>query len=183
MKLKLIGLSILIILLIVGCGGEGGQSETKTIEEQKASNPNGLTDFEMVNGIGPVKEKIKLAPINPVKVKMGEDIFNLKCATCHKIDERFVGPSQRYTADRRTPEYILNMILNPDEMTKKHPTGHKMLAEYLSPMTNMNLKMEDALLVLEYLRAIAKEGHEKNITPVPIFKNQPVEQNSNSTSN
>ena len=71
----------LIILFFIGCGGE---SETKSIEEQKASNPNGLTDFEMVNGIGPIKEKIKLAPINPVKVKMGEEIFNLKCAACHK---------------------------------------------------------------------------------------------------
>jgi len=176
MKLKLISFSILIILLIVGCGGENGESETKSVEEQKASNPNGLTDFEMVNGIGPVKAKIKLAPVNPVKVKMGEEIFNLKCLACHKIDERFVGPSQRYTADRRTPEYILNMMLNPDEMTKKHPTGQKMLAEYLSPMTNMNLKMEDAYLVLDYLRAIAKEGHEKNIPVVPIYKNQQTEQ-------
>ena len=176
MKLKLMGFSILIVLLIVGCGGEGGESETKSIEEQKASNPNGLTDFEMVNGIGPIKQKLQLAPVNPVKVKMGEEIFNLKCAPCHKVDERFIGPSQRYTADRRTPEYIINMILNPDEMTKKHPTGQKMLAEYLSPMTNMNLKMEDANLVLDYLRAIAKEGHEKNSPAIPIYKNQQPEQ-------
>jgi mono/diheme cytochrome c family protein len=172
MKFKYIFVVILSGFLYLSCGGERGE---KSIEEQRASNPYGLTDFEMVNGIGPIKEKITLAPINPVKVKMGEEIFNLKCAACHKIDERFVGPSQRYTADRRTPEYILNMMLNPDEMTKKHPTGQKMLAEYLAPMTNMNLKMEDAYLVLEYLRALAKEGHEKNIPAIPIYKNQQTE--------
>jgi hypothetical protein len=164
---------ILIVFLIIGCGGEKNTEETVS---QKPQNPYGLTDFEMENGIGPIKKKIQLAPINPVKVKMGEEIFNLKCLSCHKIDERFVGPSQRYTVDRRTPEYILNMMLNPDEMTKRHPTGQKMLAEYLSPMTNMNLKLEDAYLVLDYLRAIAKEGHEKNIPAVPIYKNQQTEQ-------
>ena len=173
MNIKLNVILTLTVLLFIGCGGEKNTEETTTA---KTTNPDGFTDFEMENGIGPIKAKIQLAPITPVKVKMGQDIFDLKCGPCHKIDERFVGPSQRYTADRRTPEYILNMILNPDEMTKKHPTGKKMLAEYLSPMTNMNLKMEDAYLVLDYLRSIAKEGHEKNITPVPIFKNQQPEQ-------
>jgi len=151
MKLKSIGIFILFAHLIVGCGGE---DNTKSIEEQKATNPNGLTDFEMENGIGPIKTKIKLAPINPVKVKMGEESFIAKCAPCHKIDERFIGPAQRYTADRRTPEYILNMIQNPDEMTKRHPTGKKLLGEYLSPMTNMNLTIDQAKLILDYLLSI-----------------------------
>ena len=47
-----------------------------------------------------------------------------------------------------------------------------MLTEYLAPMTNMNLTMEQAKEVLEYLRTIAKEGHEKNITAAPVYKNQ-----------
>lgn len=158
---------ILIVLsfgLIIACGSEK--------KEAKAVNPNGLTDFQMENGIGPVTEKLQLGEINMDMAKLGEATFKLKCAACHKIDERFVGPAQRYTADRRTPEYILNMILNPDEMTKKHPTGKEMLAEYLAPMTNMNLTLDQAKEVLEYLRLIAKEGHEQNITAVPIFKNK-----------
>ena len=166
-NLLTMALALSLIFLISCGGGEGGDQAAP-----KAANPGGLTDFEMENGIGPVKEKIQLAEIDPEKVKLGEEVYNLKCAPCHKLDERFIGPSQRYTADRRTPEYILNMILNPDEMTKKHPTGQKMLAEYLSPMTNMNLTMDEAKQVLDYLRALAKEGHEKNITAVPIYKNQ-----------
>ncbi len=169
MRITLISNIILTVLLLVGCGGD---SNTRSLEEQIASNPNGLTDFEMENGIGPIKTKIQLAPINPVKVKMGEESYIAKCAPCHKIDERFIGPAQRYTADRRTPEYILNMIQNPDEMTKRHPTGKKLLGEYLSPMTNMNLTIDQAKLILEYLRALSKEGHEKNIVADPVFKNQ-----------
>jgi len=160
---------LFVILTITGllfsCG-----SDDKA--EQKPANPDGLTDFEMINGIGPVKEKMELGPIDQDMVAEGEEIFKLKCAACHKLDERFVGPAQRYTADRRSPEYMMNMILNPDEMTKRHPTGKEMLIEYLAPMTNMNLKTEDARKVLEYLRAVAKEGHEKNITAAPIFKNK-----------
>jgi len=152
------------LTFFISCGG----SE----KAEKKPNPEGLTDFEMENGIGPVKEKIQLAAIDLNMVAEGEEIFKVKCAACHKIDERFVGPAQRYTADRRTPEYILNMILNPDEMTKKHPTGKEMLAEYFAPMTNMNLEMEDARKVLEYLRQIAKEGKEKNIVAAPVFKNK-----------
>ncbi len=62
------------------------------------------------------------------------------------------------------------MIMNPDEMTKKHPTGKKLLGEYLAPMTNMNLTIDQSLEVLEYLRVIAKEGHEKNIVADPVYR-------------
>ena len=166
MKVNLLIVAILSLFLI-SCG-----SNNEKKEEAKAANPNGLSDFEMENGIGPIKEKIVLAAIDTDLAKKGEDIYVVKCAACHKLDERFIGPPQRYTTDRRTPEYILNMVLNPDEMTKKHPTGKELLGEYLAPMTNMNLTLDQAKEVLEYLRSIAKEGHDKGITAAPVFKNK-----------
>jgi mono/diheme cytochrome c family protein len=164
MKNIILILSLLSILALAACGG-------KETAPAKPANPNGLTDFEMENGIGPVKEKIQLAEINMDMAAKGEATFIAKCAPCHKLDNRLVGPAQRYTADRYTPEYILNMIMNPDEMTKLHPTGRKMLAEYLAPMTNMNLTLEQSKEVLEYLRKIAKEGHEQNIVADPVYRN------------
>jgi mono/diheme cytochrome c family protein len=164
--MKIFNLVLIVTIgLLTACGGEKK-------DESKNTNPDGLSDFQMENGIGPIKEKITLNEIDPVLVKAGEETFKVKCAACHKLDERFVGPAQRYTVDRRTPEYILNMILNPDEMTKKHPTGKELLAEYLAPMTNMNLTLEQAREVLEYLRKIAKEGHDNNIKADPVFKNK-----------
>ncbi|KAA3616132.1 MAG: cytochrome c [Calditrichaeota bacterium] len=161
-------LTVLLLLLFIACGGEKSGEQAA----EKPANPNNLTDFEMENGIGPVKEKIQLGEINMELAKKGEETYVGKCAPCHKLDKRLVGPAQRYTVDRRTPEYILNMIMNPDEMTKKHPTGQEMLAEYLAPMTNMNLTLDQAKEVLEYLRVVAKEGHEKNIVADPVFKNK-----------
>jgi len=168
MKRVAVLLLIGLFLVFFGCGGDNSADK----KAEKPANPNGLTDFEIENGIGPVKEKIQLGEINMELAKKGKETFVGKCAPCHKIDKRLVGPAQRYTADRRTPEYILNMIMNPDEMTKKHPTGKKMLAEYLAPMTNMNLTLDQAKEVLEYLRLITKEGHEKNIVSDPVYRNQ-----------
>jgi mono/diheme cytochrome c family protein len=162
-------LSILSLSFLIACGGGEKKAEQ---EAAKPANPNGLTDFEMENGIGPVKEKLQLGEIDPAKVAAGEKTYNSLCAPCHKLDKRLVGPAQRYTVERRTPEYILNMIMNPDEMTKRHPTGKKLLAEYLAPMSNQNLTLDQAKEVLDYLRSVAKEGHEKNIEAAPIFSGQ-----------
>jgi putative heme-binding domain-containing protein len=88
--------------------------------------------------------------------EQGAEIFATKCTACHKLDERYVGPPLRNVTKRRAPEFIMNQILNPDENVKKHPEGKKMLAEYLVPMTNMNLKEDEARAVLEYLRSEEK---------------------------
>ncbi len=163
-------LAVVAFFSLTACGGD----KAPKAEAQKAqsNNPGGLTDFQMENGIGPVTEKIVLGDIDNAKVKLGEEMFKAKCAPCHKLDKRFVGPALRYVTERRTPEYILNMILNPDQMVKEHPEAKKMLAEYLSPMTNMNLTVDQAKDLLEYLRFADKEGRDKNIEADPPFRNQ-----------
>ena len=72
------------------------------------------------------------------------------------------------------------MILNPTGMVKAHPEAKKVLAEYLSPMTNMNLTQKQAEELLDFLRAAGKEGKEKNIPEVPLFKSQRRYNNSKS---
>ncbi len=162
--------AVLVVLSLTACGGD----KAPKAEAQKAqsSNPGGLTDFQMENGIGPITEKIVLGDIDMAKVKVGEEMFKGKCAPCHKLDKRFVGPALRYVTERRTPEYILNMILNPDQMVKEHPEARKMLGEYLSPMTNMNLTVDQAKDLLEYMRFVDVEGIEKNIKADPPYRNQ-----------
>jgi len=156
------------------CGGGAESEGQKTAAQLNADQKNeyGLTEFEMNYGIGPVKKRIFLPQINKALVKKGEQVFKMKCSPCHKLDERYIGPAQRYATERRPPEYIMNMMLNPDEMVKRHPEAKKLLAEYLSPMTNQNVTEEDARNVLEYLRFVAQEGREKNIPEIPVFKNQ-----------
>ncbi len=165
MKYSLYALLTLGIILLTACGGSD-----KSSQSEKKDQAGGLSAFQLENGIGPVTEKITLGEIDPVKVKKGETLFIAKCAPCHKLDKRLVGPALRYVTKRRSPEYILNMILNPTGMVKDHPEARKVLGEYLSPMTDMNLSLEQAKELLEYLRSAEKEGEEKKIPEVPLFR-------------
>lgn len=143
--------------VFTSCGGDDQKaadfSKSKSVNTDLSS---GLSDFELENGIGPVKQKLELGPIDPKLVKKGEEIFNTKCIACHKLDERYVGPAQRDVIKRRTPEFIMNMMLNPTEMQEKHPVVKKLLAEYMTQMTNQNLSFDDARALLEYFREVGK---------------------------
>ncbi len=86
--------------------------------------------------------------------KKGEELFNIKCSACHKLEERYVGPSLKGITKRRTPEWIMNMILNPEEMTKKDPIAQKLLEEYLTQMVAQVKDTSEARAILEYFRLI-----------------------------
>lgn len=145
---RTLGLIILAAALIVGCGGENSNSNS---ESNSSNNESGLTDFEMENGIGPVDEEITIEEIDEQLAKKGAKIFDTKCSACHKMNERYVGPPLGGITNTRTPAYLMNMILNPEEMIKKHPIATSLMQEYLTPMPNQNLTHEEARAVVEYL--------------------------------
>lgn len=168
MKIKKNFFVILIVLVFfVGCGGQSQPQQNsqntkqlsptkaaKTVSGNKATNSTSANvDVSKDKGIGPIQE-IKLTPINQALVTKGEKIFNSKCFSCHRIDKKFVGPSLGEVTKRRTPEFIMNMILNPVEMTKKDPIAKELLAQYLTQMTFQNITQDDARAILEYFRHI-----------------------------
>ena len=105
-------------------------------------------------GIGPVKE-VKLDPqINQELVAKGKAIFDVKCVTCHKFDEKLVGPPLKNITKRRKPEWIMNQILNPEQMLKENMIAKTMAmsGEYPTPMTFQNVTQDDARAILEYFR-------------------------------
>lgn len=156
--------TVIVAFLIISCGDNKGQDPSNFSNTKKSSTDNsasGLTPFELENGIGPVKQKMDLGPIDPRLVKQGKEIFETKCSACHKLDERYVGPAQRDVIERRTPEYIMNFMLNPEENYKKHPEAKKMLAEYLTQMPNQNISFDEARAILDYFRQVDKEKAKK----------------------
>jgi cytochrome c len=150
----LIAMITLIVVLHTGCGGDSGEGNSDT---QANTNTSGLSEWELENGFGPVKKKLNLGPIDPEMAATGEKIFESKCASCHKLDERYTGPAQRNVLQRVTPEFFMNTVLNPDENLEKHPHSQKMLAEYMTKMTNQNVTLKDARDLLEYFRLLNEE--------------------------
>ena len=117
-----------------------------------ASQDEGSTAASMSDkGVGPISE-LTLGDIDPALVSSGKGVFEAKCTACHKMDKRFVGPPLRGVTERRSPEWIMNMILDPDKMVKENPAAKELLAEYLAPMANQSLTEDEARAVLEYFR-------------------------------
>lgn len=102
-------------------------------------------------GVGPVT-KVELSAIDPKLVAKGKELFTLKCSACHKLGERYVGPDLSGVTVRRRAEWIMNMIINPTEMTQKDPVAQELLGEYLTQMATLNLSQDEARAALEYLR-------------------------------
>lgn len=93
------------------------------------------------------------ADIDQALAENGKSIFDGKCSACHQLsDQKVVGPGLAGVTDRRKPEWVMNMIINPEEMTKKDATAKKLLAEHLTQMTNQNVNEQDARAILEFLR-------------------------------
>jgi len=150
------------LALVTACGGDSNESNTSNKNQTLKTNPSGLSDWELENGFGPVKKKLNLGPIDKTMAAEGEKIFESKCASCHKLDERYTGPAQRNVLQRVTPEFFMNTVLNPDENLEKHPHSKEMLAQYMTKMTNQNVNLKDARTLLEYFRVLNEELVNKN---------------------
>ena len=106
-------------------------------------------------GIGPITKLDLPATIDPDMVTRGDELFRTKCGSCHKPSKRFIGPAPVGIMERRSPEWIMNMILNPEEMTKNDPIARQLLIEYNgSPMANQSLTETEARSILEYFRTL-----------------------------
>lgn len=148
MKFKIITILTLGILMS-SCGGDKANKEAAPVKEEKkeVSKVDPMTD----KGVGKITS-ITLGDIDPAMVTEGEAIYKAKCTACHKISKRFVGPGLKGVTERRTPEWIMNMILDPELMVKENEIARQLLVEYSAPMANQSLTEDEARKILEYLR-------------------------------
>lgn len=150
---------LVVGLLLAACGGSADSAKTPAPPPAPAGGGDGdLTAFQVEHGIGPVTEVLTLAAVDPKLAAQGSSLFETKCTACHKIAERYVGPALDEVLTRRSPTYVMNMILNPNEMIERHPAAKQVLAEYMTMMANQGLTVEEARAVLEYLRTQQKTG-------------------------
>jgi mono/diheme cytochrome c family protein len=106
-------------------------------------------------GIGPVKN-LKLGPIDEKLAAQGKQLFSDRCAACHALDKDMTGPALGSVLKRRTPEFVMNMILNTSEMEKKNETIMKLISKFSMPMPPPGLTADQARAVLEYFRTTDK---------------------------
>jgi len=114
---------------------------------------DGAEGDELPKGIGPITE-VELGELDPEQAAAGRTLFETYCAACHKFGERYVGPDLAGVTERRAPEWIMNMILNTDEMIFNDDIAYGLLAEYMTPMPQLITDEAQARSLLEYFRGV-----------------------------
>jgi mono/diheme cytochrome c family protein len=149
-----------LFLMLYACGGSGegtssGEADQDaslaTTTEQTAAvvDPEAKSDSK---GVGRFTS-VEIGPVDEALVQKGEAIFTAKCAACHKLtNEKIVGPGLKDVTKRREPEWIMNMITNPEEMTKKDPVAKALFEKHLVQMTFQNVSDDETRQILEFLR-------------------------------
>ena len=131
---------VLFILLFISIGCQNNSKRSDSLSNK---------------GVGPITNVILEDKVNISMANSGEKLFNQLCTSCHMINEDYIGPAMSGILDRRSPEWIMNMILNPIQMLEEDPIAIELLKEYdFEYMYNQNLLEEEAREILEYFRLI-----------------------------
>lgn len=161
MKKLLILVSFVAVMVISACGGGSQSTENEnttppqSMVESKPTDDATVADDPLANkGIGPVTS-VELGAVDQTMVEEGKVIYDQLCVACHKPTEKFIGPAPAGILSRRSPEWVMNMMLNPDQMLKEDPIAKELLAEYNNvPMISQGLTEEQARKILEYFRTL-----------------------------
>lgn len=141
----------LLFTALVGIVACNSGSDNKKAEG--GDNATASTDAVDPKGVGKFKDVQLTHPLDEKMVAQGQNIYNVKCASCHKLtEEKLVGPGWKGVTDRRKPEWIMNFVTNVDEMIEKDTAAQKMLEVCLVRMPNQNLSDDDARAALEFMR-------------------------------
>lgn len=167
MKIIIKSAAILFSALVMSCGGkEEKKKEGFSVDRAKtktekpvapaASNVKASETVDLTNkGVGPITSVTLGADIDQTMAKKGEEIYNQMCLACHRIGKKFIGPPPNGIMERRTPEWVMNMILNPEGMVKEDPLAKELLQEFNgAPMANQGLTEEQARAIVEYFRTL-----------------------------
>lgn len=148
--------------LVLSCGEkkeekkDGFEMNRTKKEEVKATETTGGVPVDMDNkGVGPIENVDFGDEIDADMAAAGEEKFQAICTACHMAEQRMIGPALKGVYERRSPEWVMNMIINPDVMLKEDPIAKALLKEYNNAiMLNQNLSEDEARSIAEYLRTL-----------------------------
>lgn len=153
---QLIG--VVVFTLVLACGSNTQQKEDNNANEVPPQMDKVAVEasFDLSDkGVGPITSLTFDDTIDEAMVKKGEELYNQMCSACHKPTTNFIGPAPKGVFERRSPEWVMNMILNPEEMLEENTIANALLEEYNNvPMTDLGITEEQARAILEYFRTL-----------------------------
>ena len=155
MKLSTYAILFFLGIALISCGGNDGKKEDKNeikIGKKKSKTTIKTNDNQ---GIGPIKDFAFDANLDKALVTEGEKIFKAKCTACHHATTKLIGPAIKGVYDRRNPTWVMNLLLNPDQMLNEDADAKAALAAFNNVrMLDQNLTEEEAIALSEYMRSL-----------------------------
>lgn len=153
---------IFFTFILISCGGSADDSSEASSDEPQSmisSAPKTLEeaekDWQTNMGVGTISAFELPAEIDQIMADSGQVVYEAKCTACHKPDKDFIGPAPKGILDKRTPAWVMNMIIDPESMIQKDPIARQLLIKFNgAPMANQNLTEAEARAVLEYFRTL-----------------------------
>ncbi|WP_256009694.1 c-type cytochrome [Desertivirga xinjiangensis] len=144
------------LFLIFACGSPAPrENKQSAVNETPSVQQPAVTDIKAKNdskGIGKFSS-FTGKPIDPENVQKGQAVFLSKCVTCHTLNTNaLIGPGLKGVTKIRTPEWILNIITNPEEMSRIDPLAKALLKEYKAVMPYQAISEEEAVQIFDFLR-------------------------------
>lgn len=134
---------LFVSIVLISCN-----SENKSVEQS-------------IYGVGSI-EKMNLEPINDSIMKYGLKIFNSKCTSCHTMEYKNSGPDLSDILSRRQPEWVMNYLLNHQEMLAKDSIAIKTNIKFENNCKLESINQTEAYAILEYFRIYQIWLHEFN---------------------
>jgi len=153
-------MGMLCLILLVSCNTKKSDKESITIkdgkEKKSISTSNSSVPIMIDNkGIGPITSLSFDSKIDQNLANQGAKLFTSKCMACHKAKQKFIGPALVDIYKKRSPEWVMNMIMNPTEMLEKDPVAKALLKEYNNTiMINQNIPEAEARAMVEWFRTL-----------------------------
>jgi mono/diheme cytochrome c family protein len=84
----------------------------------------------------------------------GKQIFQQTCAACHTVGAgRLVGPDLKGVTERRSHEWLVRFVSDPERMRKDDPIAIANLKEFGVPMPRPELSAQQIAAVIDFLKA------------------------------
>jgi len=139
---KTFPLLLAIVLFAIGC------SDTPI-----SNNPK---------GVGPITN-LELNTIEDSLMQVGQQLFKDKCTQCHTMEYKNTGPDISDILAHKKPEWVMNFLLNKEEMIQRDSLAIITRLKYESDCGSPLTKEHEAIEILEYLRIYQIWLHEFNV--------------------
>lgn len=159
-------LALVVSVCAGACKAESpeGDPETlaeKEIEEEEVYLPeHGPRELED----GGIRE----IPRDPELAALGGVIFEEKsCGECHSMDRDRRGPALGGVTEKRTPQWLAKMIMDPERMVRLDPVAKAQLSKFMCMMPDLGVTPEETRAVLAYLATYPESPESPEEASVP----------------